>query len=404
MEIFSGKKNGDGVIGSGGIVINGANEYGLKAQFQLKPESQSQAPQCKHQVPQPKPQSLSKPQAQAVESAVHIPVLLKEAMDALDVRRGNVYVDGTLGGGGFSEAILKKLDGEGFLIGIDRDYSAVKNVSSKFETEFNTKNFKLFHLNFSSIDEAVKAAGFENIDGVVLDLGISSIQLESNRGFSFNFNDGNEGNETSIKAANPNTASTFASAETSAKEGGEKIYPEATIDMRMDAGDENGLTAYDVVNGYPEREIADILYKYGDEKFSRRIAKSIVEYRSKNKPIETPSELAGIVRKAVYRGYGKFKRFKTDPATKTFMALRIFVNEEYDSLYKFLDKLDGILKKDGRAVIISFHSGEDRIVKNFLKNNLNFKPLNKKPIVPTAEEIENNPRSRSAKLRAFYRD
>ncbi len=342
MEIFSGKKSGGGIIGGG-------HGYERKTQTQT-------------------------------QSAVHIPVLLKEAMDALNIRRGNIYVDGTLGGGGFSEAILKKLDGEGFLVGIDRDFSAVKNVSSKFETEFNTKNFKLFHSNFSKIDEVIKTAGFTNIDGVVLDLGISSIQLESKRGFSFTFN-----SESSI-------------------EGEEMIDVEANIDMRMDAGDENGLTAYDVVNGYPEQEIADIIYKYGDEKFSRRIAKSIIEYRKKNKPIETPSELAVIVRKAVYKGYGKFKRFKTDPATKTFMALRIFVNEEYDSLSKFLGKLDGVLKKDGRAVIISFHSGEDRIVKNFLKNNLNFKLLNKKPIVPTEAEVENNPRSRSAKLRAFYRD
>jgi 16S rRNA (cytosine1402-N4)-methyltransferase len=319
----------------------------------------------------------------AAVAPVHIPVLLKEAMDALNVRRGNVYADGTLGGGGFSEAILKKLDGEGFLIGIDRDYSAVKTVSAKFETEFNVKNFKLFHSNFSKIDEAIKTAGFANIDGVVLDLGISSIQLESGRGFSFTFN-----NESSAEG----------------KENIENTAAEAILDMRMDAGGENGLTAYDVVNGYQEREIADIIYKYGDEKFSRRIAKSIVEYRKKNKSIDTPSELAGIVRRAVYGGYGKFKRFKTDPATKTFMALRIFVNEEYDSLSLFLSKLEGVLKKDGRAVIISFHSGEDRIVKNFLKNNLNFKPLNKKPIVPTEEEIENNPRSRSAKLRAFYRD
>ena len=358
MEIFSGKK-------SGGLIMDGGDEYRRNVQVQAQSQSASSV----------------QSQAQSGSAApVHIPVLLKEAMDALNVRRGNVYVDGTLGGGGFSEAILKKLDGEGFLIGIDRDFSAVKNVSSKFETEFNTKNFKLFHSNFGKIDEVIKTAGFANIDGVVLDLGISSIQLESNRGFSFTFN-----NEVSI-------------------EGEEKIEAEASIDMRMDAGDENGLTAYDIVNGYPEREIADIIYKYGDEKFSRRIAKSIVEYRKKNKSINTPSELAGIVRRAVYAGYGKFKRFKTDPATKTFMALRIFVNEEYDSLSLFLGKLDGVLKKDGRAVIISFHSGEDRIVKNFLKNNLNFKPLNKKPIVPAEEEIENNPRSRSAKLRAFYRD
>jgi 16S rRNA (cytosine1402-N4)-methyltransferase len=118
--------------------------------------------------------------------------------------------------------------------------------------------------------------------------------------------------------------------------------------------------------------------------------------------VETSLELADIVRKAVYRSYGKFKKFKTDPATKTFMALRIFVNKEYDSLAEFLEKLKNVLNKGGIAAIISFHSGEDRLVKHFLKNNLDFKPLNKKPIVPGDEEIKNNPRSRSAKLRAFY--
>ena len=320
-----------------------------------------------------------------LQSAIHIPVLLEEAMDALNIMRGNVYVDGTIGGGVFSEAILKKLDGEGFLIGIDRDYSAVKTVSAKFEKEFNSKNFKLVHSNFSRIDEVIKTAGFESITGVVLDLGLSSIQLESDRGFSFNFNS----QSSTLDKENMNNVS---------------VSAKGVLDMRMDEDDENGLTAYEIVNSYPEHEIANIIYRYGDEKFSRRIAKSIVEYRKKNKSIKTPSELANIVRKAVYGAYGKFKKLKTDPATKTFMALRIFVNKEYESLTQFLDKLGSVLKKDGRVVIISFHSSEDRILKNFLKNNLNFKPLNKKPIVPTKKEIENNPRSRSAKLRAFYRD
>jgi 16S rRNA (cytosine1402-N4)-methyltransferase len=293
----------------------------------------------------------------------HIPVLLREALDILNIKRGNVYVDGTLGGGGFSEDILKRLAGEGFLIGTDRDPEAVKNVQSKFESKFDDKNFKLIHSNFSKIDEIVKAIGFAGIDGVVLDLGISSIQLEGGSGFSFN------------------------------EDGG------GSLDMRMDK--EGGLTAYDVINGYPEKDLADIIWKFGDEKFSRKIAKRIIEYR-KNKPIETSSELADIVRKAVYRSYGKFKKFKTDPATKTFMALRIFVNREYDSLSEFLEKLKNVLNKGGIAVIISFHSGEDRIVKHFLKNSLDFKPVNKKPIVPGDEEIKINPRSRSAKLRAFY--
>ena len=295
----------------------------------------------------------------------HIPVLLGEVMDILNIEPGNVYVDGTLGGGGFSEEILKRLNKGGFLIGIDRDAEAVKNVRAEFENKFDNKNFKLFHSNFSKIDEIVKAAGFTEIDGVVLDLGISSIQLEGGRGFSFNEDEGGGGG----------------------------------LDMRMDK--ETGLTAYDIVNGYSEQNIADIIYKFGDEKFSRRIAKRIIEYR-KNKPVETSLELANIVRKAVYKGYGKFKKFKTDPATKTFMALRIFVNKEYDSLAEFLEKLKNVLKKGGKAVIISFHSGEDRLVKHFLKNNLVFKPLNKKLIVPGEEEIKKNPRARSAKLRAFY--
>ena len=295
----------------------------------------------------------------------HIPVLLNEAMDILNIKPGNVYVDGTIGGGGFSEEILRRLHKGGFLIGIDRDAEAVKNAQSEFEGKFDNKNFKLFHSNFSKIDEIVKSEGLPGIDGVVLDLGISSIQLDGGRGFSFN----------------------------------EEGIGGGALDMRMDT--ENSLTAYDVINGYPEKNLADIIYKFGDEKFSRRIAKRIIEYR-KNKPVETSLELADIVRKAVYRSYGKFKKFKTDPATKTFMALRIFVNKEYDSLAEFLEKLKNVLNKGGIAAIISFHSGEDRIVKHFLKNNLDFKPLNKKPIVPGDEEIKNNPRSRSAKLRAFY--
>ncbi len=298
-------------------------------------------------------------------STRHIPVLMKEAIDVLNIKQGNVYVDGTLGGGGFAEEILKRLSRGGFLIGIDRDLSAVKNAQAALEEKFDKKNFKLFHANFAKIDEIVKGEGFSGIDGAVLDLGISSIQLEGGRGFSF----------------------------------GEDVDAVAGLDMRMDP--ESGLTAGDIINGYPEKTIADIIWKYGDEKFSRGIAKNIIAYRKK-KPLETPLELAEVVRKSVYKGYGKFKRFRTDPATKTFMALRIFVNKEYDSLTEFLEKLRTVLNKGGRTAIISFHSGEDRIVKNFLKNNLDFKPVNKKPIVPGEEEIKNNGRSRSAKLRVFY--
>jgi 16S rRNA (cytosine1402-N4)-methyltransferase len=294
----------------------------------------------------------------------HTPVLLKEAVDFLNIKSGNVYVDGTLGGGGFSEEILKRLSPEGFLIGIDRDLSAVTNMQTALENKFDKKNFKLVHSNFSNIDEIVKAEGFAGIDGVVLDLGISSIQLEGGRGFSFNESGG------------------------------------CGLDMRMDT--ESGFTAYDVVNGYSEKDLADIIWKFGDEKFSRRIAGRITDRRAK-KPVETPLELADIVRSAVYGGYRKFKKFKTDPATRTFMALRIFINREYDSLTIFLEKLKNVLNKGAIVVVISFHSGEDRIVKNFIRNNAgDFKAINKKPIIPGENEVKNNPRSRSAKLRAFY--
>lgn len=291
----------------------------------------------------------------------HIPVLLNESLDMLGIKEDNIYVDGTLGGGGFSKEILKRLSPKGFLIGIDTDPEAVENVQLELESKFDKKNFKLVHSNFSKIDEIIKNEGLSRIDGIVLDLGISSIQLEGARGFGFN--------------------------------------EEGELDMRMDKNNE--LTAYDIINNYPEKTISDIIWEFGDERFSRRIAKRIIEYRRK-KPIETPLELANIVRNTIYKGSGKYKKFKTDPATKTFMALRIFVNKEYNSLKEFLGKLKNVLNKNGVAAIISFHSGEDRIVKNFLKNNPDFKPINKKPLIPGSDEVRINPRSRSAKLRVFY--
>lgn len=287
----------------------------------------------------------------------HIPVLLNEAVNMLNVIPGRVYVDGTIGGGGFSKEILKRSAPDGFLIGIDRDEDAVKNVQIELGKEFDKKRFKLFYSNFSKIDRIIEELGFKNIDGIVLDLGISSIQLEGDRGFSF-------------------------------KEEGD-------LDMRMDKGEQ--LTAHEVVNNYPEKILADIIWKYGDERHSRKIAKKIVESR-KNKPIETPLELSAIIKKAIFKGSGKLR---IDPSTKTFMALRIFVNKEYDSLIEFLGTLKNILNAGGVVAIISFHSGEDRIVKNFFKNNLGFKSLSKKPISPSVEEIRVNARARSAKLRVF---
>lgn len=289
---------------------------------------------------------------------IHTPVMLNEVTGFLNVMPGRVYADGTLGGAGFSREILKLSSPDGFLIGIDRDECAVENARIELEKEFDKKRFKLFYSNFSKIDDIVKESGVKYIDGIVVDLGISSIQLEGGRGFSFN--------------------------------------EETDIDMRMDKGEE--LTAYDVLNYFPEKTLADIIWRFGDERHSRKIAKRIVEFR-KVKKIDTPVELKKIINKAIFKGGGG--RFKIDPATKTFMALRIFVNKEYDSLSEFLEKLANVLAKGGVVTVISFHSGEDRIVKNFFKNNLDFKSLSKKPVTASDTEIKSNPRARSAKLRAF---
>ncbi len=288
----------------------------------------------------------------------HIPVMLEEVLGVLNVSAGKVYIDATVGGGGFSREILKRSSPDGTLIGLDRDAQSLEKAEEELEKDFDKKRFYLFHLNFNRIDEAVRSAGFNVVDGIVLDLGISSIQLEGGRGFSF-------------------------------KE-------EGFLDMRMDRDEE--ITAFKIINDYPEKVIADILWKYGNERFSRRIARKIVEYRKK-KPVETPVELSEIINKAVFRGK---KNYKIDNSTRTFMALRIAVNKEYESLQGCLEKIKGILVSKGIIAIISFHSGEDRIVKNFFRNDPDFRPVFKKLMYPSEKEIKINPRSRSAKLRAFY--
>jgi 16S rRNA (cytosine1402-N4)-methyltransferase len=292
-----------------------------------------------------------------MENIKHIPVMLKESIDLLNIKHGNVYVDGTVGAGGFSEAILKLSAPDGFLIGIDSDENAVNYVNLELEKKFDKKRFKIFYSNFSDIDLVIHDAGFEKADGIVLDLGISSIQLESERGFSFK--------------------------------------DEGYLDMRIDTNGE--ITAFDIINYYKEEEISNILWNYGDERFSRKIAKKIIEYRKK-KLIETPVELSKLIKNTI--GFRQNGRNKIDPATRTFLALRITVNNEYESLMQFLNKLKNVLNQGAVVCIIAFHSGEDRLVKNFFKNNKDFNIITKKPLTPLYEEIKNNPRSRSAKLRA----
>lgn len=292
----------------------------------------------------------------------HVPVLLNEVIEALGPKPGEIHMDCTFGAGGYSKSILNKGTS---LIAVDRDPSVSKYVD-ELEKEYPGK-IKFINCNFADISEEE----FE-LDGIVLDLGVSSMQLDTpERGFSFT-HDGD-------------------------------------LDMRMG---NDGKSAKDFINNAKEEEIANIIYEYGDEPSSRKIARRIVEARGRA-PINTTFELADIVRRAINRKPGKI-----DLATKTFQAIRIWVNEELDSLTRFLDKALSLLKIGGRIVIVTFHSLEDRIVKNYFKQyiskrvarskyskeplnpNDKYKLLYKKPLIPTDEEVRENPRARSAKLRA----
>lgn len=264
---------------------------------------------------------------------------------------GGTYVDATIGLGGHAEEILRHI-GEGRLIGIDRDEETLKMAESRL----SDKRVILKKGRFSDISTLITETGISKADGILFDLGTSMFHLKTpERGFSF--------------------------------------LSEELLDMRMDI--KQSLTAGNVVNKYPEKEIDRILWEYGEERLSRKIAKAIINYRNKKK-IETCAELSDIVC-SVYKGRGK-----THPATKTFQALRIAVNDELNELRKGLDASKGILKSGGRLCVISYHSLEDRIVKNFMRDSRKegiFNVLTKKPLVASYEEIRLNPSARSAKLR-----
>jgi len=288
---------------------------------------------------------------------MHTPVLLKESTDILLGNEGRVYVDCTLGLGGHTRRILEE-NPHAFVIGIDRDEEAIE-VAKENLKEFEGR-IAIYKADFAYLDEVLEAEGIEKVDGFLFDLGVSMFQLKSERGFSFQV--------------------------------------DAPLDMRMDR--EQKLTAYKVVNEYPEKELARIIWEYGEERLSRKIARAIVQYRKK-KPIETTKELAEIVM-SVYPE--RLKHGRIHPATRTFQAIRIEVNRELESLKTALEKTPYLLNPRGRLVVISFHSLEDRIVKNFLRERSDtFKILTKKPITPSEEEIKMNPASRSAKLRAGER-
>jgi len=289
----------------------------------------------------------------------HIPVLLKEAVDGLSLHEGMIVLDATLGGGGHSKKICEIIGSKGTLIATDEDNAAINRTRELFKDKCN---FQLFVANFKDLGDILDNANIPAIDAVIFDLGLSSFQLEdSGRGFSF------QKNEPLLMTFSENPSS-------------EK------------------LTAGEIVNNWEENNLADIIFGYGGERYARRIARVIVETRE-TKPIKTTYDLVEAIEKAVPAPY---KRKRIHFATKTFQALRITVNDEIGSLKKALNESWKKLKIGGMISVISFHEIEDRVVKNFLrdkKNNKEAEILTKKPMVPTEEEMLENPRSRSAKLR-----
>lgn len=305
----------------------------------------------------------------------HVSVLLNECINALNIKENGIYVDGTLGGAGHSYEICTRLNKTGILIGIDQDINAINAASDKL-SQF--KNVIYSNDNFSNISSILNSLELsqKGIDGFLLDLGVSSYQLdEADRGFSY--------------------------------------MHDASLDMRMDI--RNKLSAYEVVNNYDENSLNNVIKEYGEERWSKRIAKFIVEER-KDKPIETTFELVTIIKKAIPKGA---RLDGPHPAKRTFQAIRIEVNGELKILKESIENMTALLKSTGRLCIITFHSLEDRIVKNTFRNLQNpctcprefpvcicgkiptIKIITKKAVIPSEEEIKKNHRARSAKLRVL---
>jgi 16S rRNA (cytosine1402-N4)-methyltransferase len=301
----------------------------------------------------------------------HISVLLNEVLESLNIKEDGIYVDGTLGGAGHSLEIVKRLT-TGKLIGIDQDQNALEKAGQVLEKYKN--KVILVKNNYENIDKVLEELGIKSIDGMLLDIGVSSHQLdEETRGFSYN--------------------------------------KDAPLDMRMDMASD--FSAWDVVNKYDQKELEQIIWDYGEDRWAKRIAEFIIEER-KEKPIDTTLELVTAIKKAIPK---QVRDEGNHPARKTFQAIRIEVNRELDVLTKVIPKISKVLKPGGRLSIITFHSLEDRIVKESFKDlykncicpsefpqcicdkTREIEIITRKPIIPTKEEIELNPRSRSAKLR-----
>jgi 16S rRNA (cytosine1402-N4)-methyltransferase len=293
----------------------------------------------------------------------HVSVLLKEAIDFLAIRRGGTYIDATLGLGGHSLEIAKRLGPQGHLIGFDKDTNALELARQRLSGVGgdNQPKITLLHSSYAELPQHVPPA---SADGLLADLGVSSLQFgDAARGFSF--------------------------------------QAEGPLDMRMDPHGER--TADQVVNHMREEDLANVIYEFGEERRSRRIARAIVRAR----PIRSSAHLAQVISAALRsmnKDHGAHQRIH--PATTTFQAIRIFVNRELDDLKTLMQAAPGVLKKGGRLVVISFHSLEDRIVKDAMREGSKagiFEVLTKKPLTATQEEIDRNPRSRSAKMRAAER-
>ncbi len=309
--------------------------------------------------------STDTPQGVGRGEAGHVPVLLKEAIDFLNVRRGGTYIDATVGLGGHSYEIAKRLGAPGHLIGLDKDPAALeraKSVLRRSSFVVGQDDWPKITLRQGSFGEIANDQRPTTIDGLLADIGVSSLQLsDAARGFSF--------------------------------------QADGPLDMRMDPHSEP--TAEQVVNHLDERELADVIYEFGEERRSRRIARAIVRSR----PIRSTAHLAEVI-SAAARPMNQAER-RIHPATRTFQALRIFVNRELDDLRALLNAAPRILKPGGRVVVISFHSLEDRIVKDAFREagimDKHFRVLTRKPVTASEQESEINPRSRSAKLRAAER-
>ena len=286
---------------------------------------------------------------------IHIPVLPAEVFEGMNLKQGDTCVDGTLGGGGHSRTILDRIGTSGHLIGLDRDPLAIEDT----ETRITDENATLIASNYADLPEILQELEIESIDSVLLDLGLSSDQLAArDRGFSFN--------------------------------------SDGPLDLRFNMM--HGEPAFKLLNRLREKPLADLLYEFGEEKLSRRIARKIVKYRHATKVV-TADHLARIVRSC----YPKTYKQRTDPATRTFQALRIAVNEELKWLGNALRRFPDCLAPGGRFVAISFHSLEDRMVKHAFAQDKRLKVLTAKPITASEEELDANPRSRSAKLRVAER-